>query len=117
MPGVRGEPHRPGVDRLRAILWRDAGTGESRTESGWKSPSRTWRGRFQDSSLGIHVIDVREPDEYQIARVKGVPLFPLSTLPQKFTELDPNSQIYIHRKAGKRSMKALEYLRQQGSSM
>ncbi|MFO1459189.1 MAG: molybdopterin-synthase adenylyltransferase MoeB [Verrucomicrobiota bacterium] len=69
---------------------------------------------LQDSSLGIHVIDVREPDEYQIARVKGVPLFPLSTLPQKFTELDPNSQIYIHCKAGKRSMKALEYLRQQG---
>ncbi|MBL9175336.1 MAG: molybdopterin-synthase adenylyltransferase MoeB [Verrucomicrobiales bacterium] len=67
-----------------------------------------------DPSLGIQVIDVREPDEYQIARVKGVPLFPLSTLPQKFTELDPNSQIYIHCKAGKRSMKALEYLRQQG---
>lgn len=69
---------------------------------------------LQNPSLGIHVIDVREADEYQIARVKGVPLFPLSTLPQKFTELDPNSQIYIHCKAGKRSMKALEYLRQQG---
>lgn len=69
---------------------------------------------LQNPSLGIQVIDVREADEYQIARVKGVPLFPLSTLPQKFTELDPNSQIYIHCKAGKRSMKALEYLRQQG---
>ena len=63
---------------------------------------------------GIRVIDVREPDEFQIARVAGVTLFPLSTLPQRFTELDPNSQIFIHCKSGKRSMKALEYLRQQG---
>ncbi len=63
---------------------------------------------------GIRVIDVREPDEYEIARVAGVPLFPLSRLNQQFTELDPNQQIYIHCKAGKRSMKALEFLRQQG---
>ncbi|MFM7816508.1 MAG: molybdopterin-synthase adenylyltransferase MoeB [Verrucomicrobiota bacterium] len=63
---------------------------------------------------GIRVIDVREPDEYEIARVSGVPLFPLSRLNQQFTDLDPNQQIYIHCKAGKRSMKALEFLRQQG---
>jgi len=63
---------------------------------------------------GIRVIDVREPDEYEIARVAGVGLFPLSRLNQQFTELDPNQQIYIHCKAGKRSMKALEFLRQQG---
>jgi adenylyltransferase/sulfurtransferase len=43
-----------------------------------------------------------------------VALFPLSRLNQQFTELDPNQQIYIHCKAGKRSMKALEFLRQQG---
>jgi adenylyltransferase/sulfurtransferase len=67
-----------------------------------------------DKSSNIRVIDVREADEYQIAHVAGVPLFPLSTLPQRFTELDPNQQIYIHCKAGKRSMKALEFLRQQG---
>lgn len=67
-----------------------------------------------DPGLGIKVIDVREADEYEIAHVKGVPLVPLSTLPQKFTDLDPNQQYYIHCKAGKRSMKALEFLREQG---
>ncbi len=67
-----------------------------------------------DQSLGIRVIDVREPDEYQIARIEGVPLFPLSLLPQRFTELDPNQQIYIHCKSGVRSMKALRFLREQG---
>jgi adenylyltransferase/sulfurtransferase len=69
---------------------------------------------LSDPALNIKVIDVREPDEYEIARVKGVPLVPLSTLPQKFTDLDPNQQYYIHCKAGVRSMKALLFLREQG---
>ena len=67
-----------------------------------------------DPKLGIKVIDVREPDEYQIARIDGVPLVPLSTLSQRFTELDPNQQYYIHCKSGVRSMKALKFLREQG---
>jgi len=67
-----------------------------------------------DAKLGIKVIDVREPDEYEITHVNGVPLFPLSTLPQKFTELDPNVQYYIHCKSGVRSLKALRFLREQG---
>ena len=65
-------------------------------------------------SLGIRVIDVREPDEQQIARIAGVPLVPLSTLPQRFTDLDPNVQYYIHCKSGVRSLKALRFLREQG---
>ena len=69
---------------------------------------------LEDPKLNIKVIDVREPDEYQIAKVKGVPLVPLSTLAQQFTELDPNQTYYIHCKAGVRSMKALMFLREQG---
>jgi adenylyltransferase/sulfurtransferase len=69
---------------------------------------------LEDPSLGIKVIDVREPDEYEIARVKGVPLLPLSMLSKRFTELDPNQQYYLHCKAGVRSLKALEFLREQG---
>jgi sulfur-carrier protein adenylyltransferase/sulfurtransferase len=41
-------------------------------------------------------------------------LHPLSTLPQRFTDLDPNVQYYIHCKSGVRSMKALRFLREQG---
>jgi sulfur-carrier protein adenylyltransferase/sulfurtransferase len=69
---------------------------------------------LDNPNLGIKVIDVREPDEYEIAHVDGVPLFPLSVLQQRFTELDPNQQYYIHCKMGGRSMKALEFLRGQG---
>ena len=69
---------------------------------------------LDDPSLGIRVIDVREPDEYQIAHINGVPLLPLSTLQNRFTELDPNHQYYIHCKSGVRSLRALEFLREQG---
>ena len=43
-----------------------------------------------------------------------MPLVPLSTLGQTFTDLDPNQQYYIHCKSGVRSMKALNFLREQG---
>ena len=69
---------------------------------------------MKDSKLGIKIIDVREPDEYQIAHINGIPLFPLSTLSQRFTELDPNQQYYIHCKSGVRSLRALQFLREQG---
>ena len=69
---------------------------------------------LEDPKLGIRVIDVREPDEHQIAHVNGVPLLPLSALQQRFTELDPNQQYYIHCKSGVRSLRALQFLRDQG---
>lgn len=65
-------------------------------------------------ALNIKVIDVREPDEFEIARVEGVDLLPLSQIEQRFAELDPNQTYYLHCKAGVRSMKALVFLREQG---
>lgn len=69
---------------------------------------------MDDSSSGIAFLDVREYDEVEIAKIDGVPLIPLGELPQRFTELDPNQTIYIHCKVGGRSLKAVEFLKQQG---
>ncbi|HTD88013.1 MAG TPA: molybdopterin-synthase adenylyltransferase MoeB [Candidatus Binatia bacterium] len=69
---------------------------------------------LDDPKLNIKVIDVREPDEYQIAHIKGVPLIPLGTLPQRFTDLDPNQALYVHCKSGMRSLKAVQFLKEQG---
>ena len=69
---------------------------------------------LDNPSLNIKVVDVREEDEYEIAKVAGVPLLPLSQLNERFTELDPNQQYYLHCKAGVLSLKALNFLRQQG---
>ncbi|MEP6662157.1 MAG: molybdopterin-synthase adenylyltransferase MoeB [Verrucomicrobiota bacterium] len=69
---------------------------------------------LDDPKLNIKVVDVRDPDEYAIAHISGVPQIPLGSLPQRFTELDPNQIIYLHCKSGARSMKALKFLREQG---
>ena len=69
---------------------------------------------LDNPALSIKVVDVREPDEYEIAKVAGVPLLPLSELRSRFTELDPNTQYYLHCKVGVRSHEALDFLRQQG---
>jgi adenylyltransferase/sulfurtransferase len=69
---------------------------------------------LDNPKLGIKVIDVREPDECEIACVRGVSQIPLGELPGRFTELDPNQRYYLHCKSGGRSMKALKFLREQG---
>jgi adenylyltransferase/sulfurtransferase len=69
---------------------------------------------LDNPGLGVKVIDVREPDECEIAHVTGVSVFPLSTLGQRFAELDPDQRYYIHCKSGARSMKALQFLRERG---
>lgn len=72
---------------------------------------------LDDPSSRIKVIDVREPDEYQIAHVQGVSLLPLSSLPQRLSELDPGQAYYIHCKVGGRSLRAVEFLRGAGFTL
>lgn len=69
---------------------------------------------LDDPSLGIQVIDVREPDEYQISRVAGTTLIPLSAFAQRVGELDPARSYYFHCKGGVRSLKVVKFLREQG---
>lgn len=69
---------------------------------------------LDDPTLGIKVIDVREPFEYEIAHIEGVPLLPMSQIQRRFTELDPNSQYYFLCKVGARSMDVVDFLQEQG---
>jgi adenylyltransferase/sulfurtransferase len=59
-------------------------------------------------------IDVREPNEYQIASIPGARLIPLGDIPKRVGELDPNTEVIVHCKMGGRSAKAAEFLRQSG---
>jgi len=60
------------------------------------------------------LVDVREPHEYEIARIDGARLIPLGELPQRLHELDGHAEIVTHCHRGVRSMKALEILRAAG---
>ncbi|HTU47897.1 MAG TPA: molybdopterin-synthase adenylyltransferase MoeB [Bryobacteraceae bacterium] len=60
------------------------------------------------------LIDVREPHEYQIARIPGARLIPLGELSKHLSELDPDADIVAHCKTGGRSQKAVDLLKQNG---
>lgn len=56
------------------------------------------------------LLDVREPSEYEIAKLPGATLIPLGELPDRIGELDPAAETIIHCKAGGRSARALQLL-------
>jgi adenylyltransferase/sulfurtransferase len=67
-----------------------------------------------DRRENVFILDVRNPEEYQICRLPGSTLIPLPELPRRLTELDPNREMIVHCKSGMRSHKAIQFLRQQG---
>ncbi|MFL6513625.1 MAG: molybdopterin-synthase adenylyltransferase MoeB [Chthoniobacterales bacterium] len=60
------------------------------------------------------VIDVREPFEYDIARIDAARLIPLGELSDRVDELPRDKQIVVMCKTGARSASASAFLRQQG---
>jgi molybdopterin/thiamine biosynthesis adenylyltransferase/rhodanese-related sulfurtransferase len=62
----------------------------------------------------FQLLDVREPHEYQIARIPTSKLIPLGELPKRLSELDSSVEIVAHCKSGMRSAKAVDLLKQSG---
>lgn len=57
----------------------------------------------------FQLIDVREPYEYDIANLGGE-LIPLSQVAEQVARIDPNKQVVIHCRSGKRSADAIKIL-------
>ena len=62
------------------------------------------------------LVDVREPFEWDIARIPGAILIPLGELPSRLSELNPADELVIQCKSGGRSANAVEFLQAQGFS-
>jgi len=62
----------------------------------------------------LKIVDVREPNEYQINRIAGSVLIPLGDVPQRYRELNPDDEIVVQCKVGGRSAKAADFLRSVG---
>jgi adenylyltransferase/sulfurtransferase len=62
----------------------------------------------------IQIIDVREPSEYEIARISGSRLIPLGQVVNRMNEIDPSKETVLHCKGGVRSAKAIEGLKRAG---
>jgi adenylyltransferase/sulfurtransferase len=66
-----------------------------------------------DAGEDLFILDVREPFEYQIANIGGK-LIPQNEVPQRLSEIDRDREIIVHCKAGGRSQRIAEYLKQSG---
>jgi sulfur-carrier protein adenylyltransferase/sulfurtransferase len=64
-----------------------------------------------DRGEEIQIIDVREPNEYEIAKIPGTKLIPLGQVVNRMNEIDPSRETVVHCKGGVRSAKAIEALR------
>jgi adenylyltransferase/sulfurtransferase len=62
----------------------------------------------------LTLVDVREPNEYQINRIPGTVLIPLGEIPRRYAELNKDDEIVVHCKMGGRSAKAADFLRSVG---
>jgi molybdopterin/thiamine biosynthesis adenylyltransferase/rhodanese-related sulfurtransferase/molybdopterin converting factor small subunit len=60
------------------------------------------------------LVDVREPEEYAIARIPGSRLIPRATLPERLHDLSSADEIIVHCKSGARSGMAVDFLKQAG---
>jgi sulfur-carrier protein adenylyltransferase/sulfurtransferase len=60
------------------------------------------------------IVDVREPQEYEINRIAGSLLMPLGDVPKRYHELDPDKEVVLQCKSGVRSGRAAEFLRSVG---
>src|SRR5262249_58851681 len=68
-----------------------------------------------DAGEKLRLVDVREPFEFQQARIEGSELIPMRTVPQHLASLEGDEApliVFCHH--GMRSLQVVEWLRQQG---
>lgn len=66
------------------------------------------------TDVPLTLIDVREPDEYELCKITGAQLIPLRQIPARVNELSKDSLIVLHCHHGRRSLMALQFLQEEG---
>ncbi len=72
--------------------------------------------QLRDRQPDIYLLDVREEAEWDIARIEGAHLTPLSTLEKNFEGIPKDRPVYCFCKIGGRSARAVAFLKTQGYS-
>lgn len=60
------------------------------------------------------IIDVREPNEYEMGHVDGIKNIPMSAMRNRLSEIDKNKPVYVHCKTGERSYNMTLMLKSNG---
>ena len=115
--GDQPDGHR--ADRLRAVLRHAPGargraSRQERAVSDWEITAVELKKKL-DAGETPFILDVREPNEYQINRIPGSMLIPLGELPRRYQELPKDREIVSQCKMGGRSAKAMDFLKPSAS--
>ncbi|HKP45717.1 MAG TPA: molybdopterin-synthase adenylyltransferase MoeB [Pyrinomonadaceae bacterium] len=89
---------------------------QNKEETSLKEITATELKQRLDRGDDLQVIDVREPNEYDIARMPNTKLIPLAQVVNRMDEIDPARETVVHCKGGVRSAKAIEALTRAGYS-
>src|SRR5262249_41280347 len=103
-------------DQFCGLAPAAAAASPSGFPSGWETTVEELKRRV-DAKEDVFILDVREPNEYQICRIPGSTLIPLGELTSRVADVraaagDPH--IVVHCKMGGRSAKAVRLLRERG---
>lgn len=60
------------------------------------------------------LLDVREPDEHEAARIEGAALIPMGEIPRRLGELPKDCELIVHCHHGGRSARVVGFLQAQG---
>jgi len=77
---------------------------------------RTVADKLKQPDEGFVLLDCREQDEYDLVRIAGAQLLPMSQLAARAAELEPyrDKQLVVHCHHGGRSLQVAAWLRKQG---
>lgn len=70
--------------------------------------------RKLDAGEAFELIDVREPFEFEIARIDGATLIPLGEIADRAKELESGQTFIVHCHSGRRSAQAVRLLKERG---
>lgn len=76
--------------------------------------SVTELGELIKNNSEVQIIDVREPHEFEIAKIPNTKLIPLGQIVARQKEIDPSRTAIVHCKGGVRSAKAIQDLQNSG---
>ena len=82
----------------------------------WEVSPREVKRRL-DAGERLHLVDVREPEEWQITRIAGAGHIPMRLIPAalpKLEELAEEAPLIVFCHHGVRSLQVVNWLRQQG---
>lgn len=62
----------------------------------------------------VHIIDVREPEEYAAGHIPGVPLLPMGEIPDQIEQFDKSAEYVFICRSGRRSFEVAKFFQSEG---